>query len=78
MKLSLCALSSLPLDKSSENIACDVHGNLFSLEQVLDCLLDAEKKQKLKSQFGIRRRKVRLLLATLLSLPFAEAAHFGS
>ena len=71
MRLSLCALSSRPLDKSTENIACDMHGNLFSLEEVLSSLLDAEKKKSLKSVFGIKRMKVRRpIYLILLRIPF--------
>ena len=58
-RLSICALSKTPLAKSSTDLACDVRGNLFNLESVLEHLVDAQKKTILAKQFGIKKIKVR-------------------
>jgi len=71
LRLNFCALSGNPLAKSTANIVCDIHGNLFNLEAVLEYLVDAKKKQQLKSEFGIRKMKVRycyLFLSTQFSV----------
>jgi hypothetical protein len=58
LRLTNCALSGQPLAKSTENLACDAHGNLFNLEAILESLVDGAKKKVLAKKFGIKKMKV--------------------